>query len=51
MFGNFFKLSTIKVFQSKTRIRKMEEEKSLAKENLILQAARKRFAYYGFWWA
>jgi len=26
----------------------MEEEKSLAKENLILQAARKRFAYYGF---
>lgn len=26
----------------------MEEEKSLIKENLILQAARKRFAYYGF---
>ena len=26
----------------------MEEEKSQAKENLILQAARKRFAYYGF---
>jgi TetR/AcrR family transcriptional regulator len=26
----------------------MEEEKTLAKENLILQAARKRFAYYGF---
>jgi TetR/AcrR family transcriptional regulator len=26
----------------------MEEEKSLVKENLILQAARKRFAYYGF---
>ena len=26
----------------------MDEEKSLVKENLILQAARKRFAYYGF---
>lgn len=44
----YFKFSTNKVFWSKIRIRLMEEEKSLLKEDMILQAARKRFAYYGF---